>query len=73
MMSRLGFLSKSRSAIPSSVLIVQFAGAVSAVQLRLVPELGVPEAADPACALGLIAQLFASVVTSIEELGPEVP
>ena len=52
---------------------MRFAGAVSVVQLRLVPELVVPEAADPVGALGLIAQLFASVVTSIEELGPEVP
>jgi hypothetical protein len=55
------------------VLILQFAGAVSAVQLRLVPELVVREAASPVGALGLIAQLFASVVTSTEELGPDVP
>jgi hypothetical protein len=36
---------------------VQFAGGVSAVQLRLVPELVVPEAASPVDALGVVVQL----------------
>ena len=48
-------------------------GGVSAVQLRLVPELVVPDAANPIGALGLVVQLFASVVTFTAELGPDVP
>ena len=36
---------------------MQFAGGVSAVQLRLVPELVVPEAASPVDALGVVVQL----------------
>jgi hypothetical protein len=53
--------------------MVQFAGAESAVQLRFVPELVVPLAANPVGALGLVVQLLASVVTFTAELGPEVP
>jgi hypothetical protein len=52
---------------------VQFAGGVTAVQLRFVPELVVPEAANPVGALGTVVQLFAKVVTFTAELGPEVP
>jgi hypothetical protein len=52
---------------------VQFAGGVTAVQLRFVPELVVPEAASPVGALGTVVQLFANVVTFAAELGPEVP
>jgi hypothetical protein len=52
---------------------VQFAGAVSAVQLRFVPELVVPDAANPVGALGVVVHEFASVVTLTAELGPEVP
>jgi hypothetical protein len=37
--------------------MVQFAGGVSAVQLRFVPELVVPEAANPVGALGVVVQL----------------
>jgi len=36
---------------------VQFVGAVSAVQLRFVPELVVPLAANPVGALGVVVQL----------------
>ena len=36
---------------------MQFAGAVSAVQLRFVPELVVPDAANPAGAAGVVVQL----------------
>ena len=36
---------------------MQFAGAVSAVQLRLVPELVVPDAVNPVGALGTVVQL----------------
>ena len=46
---------------------------MSAVQFRLVPELVVPDAANPVGALGLVVQLFASVVTFTAELGPDVP
>jgi hypothetical protein len=46
---------------------------VSAVQLKFVPELVVPDAANPVGALGLVVQLFASVVTFTAELGPDVP
>jgi hypothetical protein len=53
--------------------MVQFAGAESAVQLRLVPELVVPLEASPVGALGLVVQLLASVVTFAAELGPDVP
>jgi hypothetical protein len=53
--------------------MVQPVGGVSAVQLRFVPELVVPDAANPVGALGLVVQLFASVVTFTAELGPEVP
>jgi hypothetical protein len=52
---------------------VQFAGAVSAVQLRFVPELVVPDAANPVGTLGVVVHEFASVVTLTAELGPEVP
>jgi hypothetical protein len=52
---------------------VQFAGAVSAVQLRFVPELVVPDAANPVGALGLVVQLFARVVTFTAELADDVP
>jgi len=52
---------------------VQFAGGVTAVQLRFVPELVVPLAANPAGALGEVVQLFASVVTFTAELAAEVP
>ena len=52
---------------------MQFAGAESAVQLKFVPELVVPLAANPVGALGLVVQLFASVVTFVAELGPDVP
>jgi len=37
--------------------MVQFVGGVSAVQLRFVPELVVPEAANPVGALGVVVQL----------------
>jgi hypothetical protein len=37
--------------------MVQFVGAESAVQLRLVPELVVPDAANPVGALGEVMQL----------------
>jgi hypothetical protein len=46
---------------------------VSAVQLKFVPELVVPDAAKPVGALGFVVQLLASVVTLIAELGPDVP
>jgi hypothetical protein len=36
---------------------VQFAGGVSAVQLRFVPELVVPDADKPVGALGVVVQL----------------
>ena len=52
---------------------MQFAGGVTAVQLRFVPELVVPDAANPVGALDLVVQLFASVVTFAAELGPDVP
>jgi hypothetical protein len=38
--------------------MVQFAGGVTAVQLRFVPELVVPEAARPVGALGVVVQLL---------------
>ena len=53
--------------------MVQFAGGVSAVQLRFVPELVVPLAAKPVGAPGVVVQLFANVVTFVAELGPDVP
>jgi hypothetical protein len=53
--------------------MVQLVGGVSAVQLRLVPELVVPDAANPVGALGEVVQLLADVVTFTAELGPEVP
>ena len=37
--------------------MVQFAGGVTAVQLRLVPELVVPDAPNPVGALGVVVQL----------------
>jgi hypothetical protein len=43
------------------------------VQLKLVPELVVPEAANPVGALGLAVHEFARVVTFTAELGPDVP
>ena len=46
---------------------------MTAVQLRLVPELVVPDAANPVGALGVVVHEFASVVTLTAELGPEVP
>jgi hypothetical protein len=52
---------------------VQLAGGVTALQLRFVLELVVPDAANPVGALGIVVQLFASVVTFTVELGPEVP
>ena len=52
---------------------MQPVGGVSAVQLKFVPELVVPEAANPVGALGLVVQLFASVVTFTAELGPDEP
>jgi len=55
------------------LLIVQLAGGVSAVQLRLVPELDVPDAASPVGALGEVVQVFAEVVTFTAELAPDVP
>jgi hypothetical protein len=54
--------------------MVQPVGGVTAVQLKLVPELLVPEAANPVGALGLVVQLFAArVVTLSGELAPDVP
>jgi hypothetical protein len=53
--------------------MVQFAGGVSAVQVRLVLVLVVPEAASPAGALGTAEQLAADVVTLRGELAAEVP
>jgi hypothetical protein len=53
--------------------MVQFAGAVSAVQLRFVPELVVPDAANHVGALGLVVHEFASVVTFTAELAADVP
>ena len=53
--------------------MVQPLGGVSAVQLRFVPELVVPDAANPVGALGLVVHEFASVVTFTAELGPDVP
>jgi hypothetical protein len=53
--------------------MVQFAGAVSAVQLRFVPELVVPLAANPVGTLGLVVHEFASVVTFTAALAPDVP
>jgi hypothetical protein len=53
--------------------MVQLAGGVTAVQLRFVPELVVPDAANPVGALGLVVQLFASVVTFTAELAADVP
>jgi hypothetical protein len=53
--------------------MVQPDGGVSVVQLKLVPELVVPEAANPVGALGLVVHEFASVVTFTPELGPDVP
>jgi hypothetical protein len=53
--------------------MVQPEGGVSAVQLKFVPELVVPEATNPVGAFGLVVQEFASVVTFTAELGPEVP
>jgi len=50
--------------------MVQPDGGVSVVQLKLVPELVVPEAANPVGALGLVVHEFASVVTFTPELGP---
>lgn len=38
--------------------MVQFAGGVTAVQLRFVPELVVPEAANPVGALDVVVQLL---------------
>ncbi len=48
-------------------------GGVTAVQLKFVPELVVPEAPNPVGALGLVVHEFASVVTLTPELGPDVP
>ena len=53
--------------------MVQFVGGLSVDQLRFVPELVVPLAANPVGAFGLVVQLFASVVTFTAELGPDVP
>ncbi len=53
--------------------MVQFAGGVTAVQLKFVPELVVPDAANPVGALGVVVQLFAKVVTFTAELAPDVP
>jgi|HubBroStandDraft_3_1064219.scaffolds.fasta_scaffold788781_2 hypothetical protein len=53
--------------------MVQFVGGLSVDQLRFVPELVVPLAANPVGAFGLVVQLFASVVTFTGELGPDVP
>jgi hypothetical protein len=53
--------------------MVQPLGGVSAVQLRFVPELVVPDAANPVGALGLVVHEFASVVTFTAEPGPDVP
>ena len=52
---------------------MQFVGGVSAVQLRFVLELVVPDAANPVGALGVVVQLLANVVTFTAELGPDVP
>ena len=52
---------------------MQFVGGVTALQLRFVPELVVPDAANPVGALGVVVQLFADVVTFTAELGPDVP
>jgi hypothetical protein len=52
---------------------VQFAGGVTAVQLRFVPELVVPDAAKPVGALGVVVQVLADVVTFTAELAPDVP
>jgi hypothetical protein len=38
-----------------------------------VPELVVPDAANPVGALGVVVQLLANVVTFTAELGPDVP
>ena len=52
----------------------QLVGAVSAVQLNVVPVLVVPEADKPVGALGLVVQLLAAeVVTLRAELAAEVP
>ena len=52
---------------------MQLGGAVSGVQLKFVPELVVPDAANPVGALGLVVHEFASVVTFTAALGPDVP
>ena len=53
--------------------MLQFAGGVTALQLKFVPELVVPEEVNPVGALGEAVQEFARVVTFTTELGPEVP
>lgn len=53
--------------------MVQFAGGVTALQLRFVPELVVPDEVSPVGALETVVQLLARVVTFTAELWPEVP
>lgn len=53
--------------------MVQPEGAVTAVQLRLVVELVVPEAANPVGVPGTVVQVFADVVTLIAELAADEP
>jgi hypothetical protein len=53
--------------------MLQFAGGVTAPQLKLVPELVVPEDASPVGALGLAVQELARVVTLTAELGEDEP
>ena len=53
--------------------MLQFAGGVTALQLRFVPELVVPEEASPVGALGLAGQEFARVVTFTAELAADEP
>ena len=53
--------------------MLQLAGGVTADQLKLVPELVVPEDVNPVGALGLAVQEFASVVTFTAELAGDEP
>ena len=53
--------------------MVQFAGGVTALQFKFVPELVVPDAANPVGALGLVVQELESVVTFTGELAADVP
>jgi hypothetical protein len=55
------------------LVIVQLVGGVTAVQLKLVLELVVPDAAKPVGALGTAAQFAANVVTCNAELAGDVP